>query len=174
MQQAVLGCSQLENSIPAPASCFPSRHSLDPQRARRSRAQEQAHSHRQRGGGRKAESRLSQQIAPSTSLPPCAVVPQQQGQMYWNKDGTGLPASLARDRRNRDMLLAVAAQGHTEQALLSGAVDFTQKSSNASPTLQPKCQTSKLLHSRVLSLFSSPSLCQHGRAVEIQLPFPGE
>lgn len=93
MQQAVLECSQLENSIPAPASCFPSRHSLDPQRARRSRAQEQAHPHRQRGGGRKAESRLSQQIALSTSLPPRAVAPQQQGQMYWNKDGTGLPAS---------------------------------------------------------------------------------
>lgn len=94
--------------------------------------------------------------------------------MYWNKDGTGLPASQPGQGQEEQGLLAVAAQGHTEQALLSGAVDFTQKSSNASPTLQLKRQTPKLLHSRVLSLFSSPSLCQHGRAVEIQLPFPGE
>lgn len=85
-----------------------------------------------------------------------------------------LPASLARDERSRDPLLAMAAQGHTKQVPLAGAADFARRSSDASPTLQLKCQTSDLLHSRVFSLFSSPSLCQHGRAVEIQPPFSGE
>lgn len=91
--------------------------------------------------------------------------------MYHKED---LPASLARDKRRRDTLLAMAAQGHTKQVPLAGAADFAWRSRDASPTLQLKRQTSDLLHSGVLLLFSFPSLCQHGRAVEIQPPFPGE
>lgn len=83
--------------------------------------------------------------------------------------------SLDSDKRTSERLPTATVQGHMRQVpLLPGVVDFTLGSSDASPTLQARFQTSDLLQSRVSSLFSSPSLCQQGRAVEIQPPFPGE
>lgn len=177
MQQ--LGCSQLENSIPALASCSPSCHSPDPHRAQggagpRSSTSSQAEGRKEEKWKADCPSRLPlpKHISPS----PCRRTPGAGSDGSQRRSGQKihLPASLARDERSRDTLLATAAQGHTKQVPLAGAADFARRSSDASPTLQLKCQTSDLLHSRVLSLFSSPSLCQHGRAVEIQPPFSGE
>lgn len=127
----------------------------------------------QAGAGRR-ESR--KQVCPSRFPPPRAPLPHPAMGLDRSQHRSGqkihLPASLARDERTRDTLLAMAAQGHSKQVPLPGAVDFAWRSRDASPTLQLKCQTSDLQHSRVLSLLSSPSLCQHGRAVEIQPPFP--
>lgn len=175
MQQAVLGCSQLEKSIPALGSCFPSCCTPDPHRA----GPKSKHILTSRGEeGGKAQSRLSQQIPPSPSTSPSPCHSTSGAGLDISQSNSGqkiqLPASLARDEKTTDTLLAMAVRGHIKQVPLPRAVDFAWRSSNASPTLQLKCQTSDLLHSRVLSLFSSPSLFQHGRAVKIQFPFPGE
>lgn len=168
MQQAVLGCSQLENSIPALASCFPSRRSPDPHRARGGAGPRSKHILAGRGEeGGKAESRLSQQTAPprahlpltvpwhtrgrvgcittqmGTEGPPACLPASQPGQGREQQGQSSLPW-LLKDTQSRSHLL--------EQWILhGGAADFARRSSDASPTLQLKRQTSDLLHSRVLS-----------------------
>lgn len=179
MQQAVLGCSQLEDGIPALASCFPRCCTPDPHRTQGRAGPKSKHILTSRGRKQgKQKAGLSQQIppSPSSSPSPCHGTPGAGLDVSQHNSGQKihLPASLARDKRTRDTLLAMAAQGHSKQVPLPGAVDFAWRSSDASPTLQLKHQTSDLLHSRVLSLFSSLSLCQHSRAMEIQPPFPGE
>lgn len=110
MQQAVLGCSQLENSIPALASCFPSRRSPDPHRARGGAGPRSKHILAGRGEeGGKAESRLSQQTAPPRAHLPLTVPWHTRGrvggittQMGTEGPPACLPASLARDESSRD------------------------------------------------------------------------
>lgn len=98
MQQAVLGRSQLEDGIPALASCFPSRRSPDPHRARGGAGPRSKHILAGRGEeGGKAESRLSQQTAPPRAhLPsPCRGTPgagSDVSQRRWGQK-VCLPAS---------------------------------------------------------------------------------
>lgn len=128
MQQAVLGCSQLENGIPALASCFPSRRSPDPHRARGGAGPRSKHILAGRGEeGGKAKSRLSQQTAPPRAHLPLTVPWHTRGRVgcITTQMGTeGLPASQPAWPGTRGAgteLLAMAAQGHTKQVPLAGA-----------------------------------------------------
>lgn len=85
MQQAVLGCSQLQDCIPALASCFPSHCTPDPHRTRGGAGPKSKHTLNKQRGGRR-ESR--KQGCPSRFPPPQAPLPhpatahQEQGQIY--------------------------------------------------------------------------------------------
>lgn len=92
MQQ--LGCSQLENSIPALASCFPSCHSPDPHRAQGGAGPRSKHILAGRGEeGGKVESRLSQQIAPPQAHLPLTVPQNTRSRVGWitTQNGTEDP-----------------------------------------------------------------------------------
>lgn len=171
------GCSQLEDGIPALPSCFPRCCTTDPHRARGAGAGPKSkHTLTSRGGRR--ESR--KQVCPSRFPPPQAPLPHPAMaaagldiSQHRSGQKIHLPASLARDERTGThslpwLLKDIQSRSHSLEHWI------LHEGANASPTLQLKCQTSDLLHSRVLSLLSSPSLCQHDRAVEIQPPFPGE
>lgn len=179
MQQAVLGCSQLENGIPALASCFPSRRSPDPHRARGGAGPRSKHILAGRGEeGGKAESRLSQQTAPPRAHLPLIVPWHTRGRVgcittqMGTEDPPASQPAWPGTRGAGTELLAMAAQGHTKQVPLAGAADFARRSSDASPTLQLKRQTSDLLHSRVLSTLLFPFTLPAWQSSGNSAPFP--
>lgn len=81
-----------------------------------------------------------------------------------------LPASLAGDERTQSLpwlLKDIQSRSRfLEQWILHGGA--------AKPHLLCSCSVKHLICCTAGSFHSSPSLCQHSRAVEIQPPFPGE